>query len=181
MRDQIRVLSNADVRQPSLLAGWSIGHLLTHLARNADSVVRRLDAAARGALVDQYPGGSAGRVAEIDAGAARDVRDLIDDVISSSDAVDAAFAAFDDDLWDRPSRNGSGFVHPVSVLPFRRWREVEVHLVDLGRGYTVADWPIGLVEMWLPDALGQAADRTDKNQLLGWLLRRADPPGLDPY
>ncbi len=45
------------MRGPSLLPEWSDGHVLTHLARNADSVVRRMEGAARGELVDQYPGG----------------------------------------------------------------------------------------------------------------------------
>src|SRR5262245_7826701 len=31
-----------DVSQPGRLPGWSIGHVLTHLARNADSMVRVL-------------------------------------------------------------------------------------------------------------------------------------------
>jgi len=34
----------------------------------------------------------------------------------------------------------------LAPLPFRRWREVEVHLVDLGIGLTPADWPQELVD-----------------------------------
>jgi uncharacterized damage-inducible protein DinB len=30
-------LSDAEAREPSLLPGWSRGHVLTHIARNADS------------------------------------------------------------------------------------------------------------------------------------------------
>ena len=30
--------SDADVRAPSLLPGWSRGHVLTHIARNADGI-----------------------------------------------------------------------------------------------------------------------------------------------
>jgi len=174
-------LSDAEARESSLLPGWSVGHVLTHLARNADSIVRRLEAAAKGELVDQYPGGPQRRKADIEEGAVRDAVALIDDVLSASDAVDAAFERFDDTCWDRPSRHGSGSVYPVAVLPYRRWREVEVHMVDLGRGYSWSEWPIELVELWLPDALSQLPDRTDSRELLAWVLRRADPPALNPY
>ena len=177
----IAEFTDDDVRQRSLLPGWSIGHLLTHLARNADSVVRRLDAAAWNEEVDQYAGGAAGRAAEIDAGATRSAAALIDDVAAASTAVDDAFDGFDDAAWGRPSRHGSGSIHPIAVLPFRRWREVEVHMVDVGRGYSWSDWPHDLVELWLPSALAGLPDRTDSRPLLAWILRRADPPELNPY
>jgi maleylpyruvate isomerase len=35
--------------EPSRLPDWTVGHVLTHLARNADSMVRVLAAAERGA------------------------------------------------------------------------------------------------------------------------------------
>jgi maleylpyruvate isomerase len=31
----------ADVRAPSLLPGWTRGHVLSHIARNADGITRR--------------------------------------------------------------------------------------------------------------------------------------------
>ena len=34
-----------DPARPSLLPGWTVGHVLTHLARNADSMTRVLVAA----------------------------------------------------------------------------------------------------------------------------------------
>jgi Mycothiol maleylpyruvate isomerase N-terminal domain len=35
-------------RRPSRLPGWTVGHVVTHLARNADGHVRRLEGALRG-------------------------------------------------------------------------------------------------------------------------------------
>src|SRR5689334_24460238 len=96
-------LDDVAVRRPSLLPGWTVGHLLTHLARNADSVVRRLDGARRHEIVDQYEGGFEGRAADIESGAARTLAALADDVATSSAAVDDAFATFPDDAWDRLS------------------------------------------------------------------------------
>ncbi|MET0910545.1 MAG: maleylpyruvate isomerase N-terminal domain-containing protein, partial [Ilumatobacteraceae bacterium] len=49
--------AGADAELPSLLPGWTRGHVLTHIARNADSFVRLLEAAGRGEVVTQYAGG----------------------------------------------------------------------------------------------------------------------------
>ena len=177
----IAPLTDADVRSPSLLPGWSVGHVLSHLARNADSVVRRLVGARAGEVVDQYPGGKPARAAEIDAGAGRPAAVLVDDALSASRAVDEAFATFPDELWNREARNSDGVVHPVSTLPFGRWREVDVHLVDLGIGITPEGWPPALAEAWLPDLLPALAGRTDPTALLAWVLRRGDAPDLEPW
>src|SRR5207248_9667831 len=56
----IEAMTDGDVRRASLLPGWTVGHVLTHIARNADSHVRRTDAARRGEMADQYDGGYAG-------------------------------------------------------------------------------------------------------------------------
>ena len=61
--------AGADPALPSLLPGWTRGHVLTHIARNADSFVRVLEAARRGEVVTQYEGGVDGRNADIEAGA----------------------------------------------------------------------------------------------------------------
>ena len=81
-------LPDAVVRQPSLLPDWTVGHVLTHLARNAEAMVRRIEAATRGELIDQYPGGARGRAAEIEAGADRPAHELITDVRNWAQRLD---------------------------------------------------------------------------------------------
>src|SRR3954453_4137041 len=73
-------LTDEQARQPCLLPGWSVAHLLTHIARNADSVVRRFEGAIRGEVLDQYVGGPTGREAEIEAGVQRSAVELVADV-----------------------------------------------------------------------------------------------------
>jgi maleylpyruvate isomerase len=41
-------VTDEQVRSPSLLPGWTIGHVLTHMSRHADGHVRRLEGALRG-------------------------------------------------------------------------------------------------------------------------------------
>jgi maleylpyruvate isomerase len=53
-----KTLSDADVLAPSDLPRWTRRHVLTHVARNADSLVNRLTSAATGV---EDPRGAAAR------------------------------------------------------------------------------------------------------------------------
>ena len=64
-------LDDETARRPSLLPGWTVGHVLAHLARNADGMRGMLDGGGRGEVAAQYPGGAAQREADIAAGAGR--------------------------------------------------------------------------------------------------------------
>lgn len=143
-------LVGADARQPSRLPGWTVGHVLTHVARNADSHRRRAEAAARGETVDQYLGGFEGRAAEIDSGADRDANALLEDVQASARSMVVAWGAVPEAAWANRTRDVGGRERPLRALPARRWQELEVHLVDLDAGVTHRDWPDEFVTVWLP-------------------------------
>ncbi len=106
---------------------------------------------------------------------------IVDDVEHWSRRLDALFAELDDEVWTRPVRTVAGGEHPVSDLPFRRWREVEVHLIDLDVGPGPADWSDAFVERALPRLVERLPARTDRRQLAAWLLGRSEPPDLDPW
>jgi maleylpyruvate isomerase len=179
--DTIRALDDDAVRRPSLLPNWSVGHVLTHIARNGDSVVRRLNGCAQDEIVDQYEGGAEGRADEIEAGAARSAAEIIADVEATNAAVQAAIAAMPDDGWDRLSRSVDGGLNPATKVLFSRWREIEVHHVDLGLGYEPGQWPEGLARQWLASLLPRLPDRTAPQLLLAWLLDRGGPPALSDW
>jgi maleylpyruvate isomerase len=172
-------LSDGAARQPSQLPGWSVGHLLTHIARNADSVVWRLEGAAAGELRDQYPGGLAQRRADIEAGAGRPAADLVADVHRSSAAVARVMEGLPAGAWDAPSRTSRGVVETSRDAVLSRWREVVVHHGDLGLG--PVPLPEDLVTAWLPRELPRLAERTDPEALLAWIIGRADAPSLAPW
>jgi len=130
-------LAPVDPATASLLPAWTVGHVLTHLARNADSHVRML------AGEPQYAGGTAQRDADIAAGARRPWVEQLADLRSAHERLDAAWSAVAD--WDTVA-GPIGETYPLGEMPLRRWREVEVHRADLGpidggRGYTFADMP----------------------------------------
>jgi maleylpyruvate isomerase len=177
----VESLTDAEASRPSLLPGWTVAHVLTHLEQNGESVLRRLRAAADGELVDQYPGGPAGRAAGIESGARRPARQIVAALIAVDDEVDRSFTTAPPALWSRPVRTGDGGTAPATVLLFSRWREVETHHVDLGLGHGPRDWPVELVDAWLPGLLSGLADRTDPRRLMAWALGRGGPPELAPW
>jgi maleylpyruvate isomerase len=152
-------LTDAGVRQPSLLPGWTVGHVLAHLARNADSHVRMLRAAARGEVADQYPGGRDQRAADIAAGAGRPASELAADVTASAFRLEMACDATPADAWRGGEARMASGTWPLADLPFRRWREVEIHHVDLGAGYGAGDWPDAYVDEELGRTLAGIAAR----------------------
>jgi maleylpyruvate isomerase len=194
--DVIAGFDDSDLRRPSLLPGWTVAHVLVHVARNADSHRRRTDAAARGDVVDQYPGGYEGRAAEIERGAARTRTEILDDVATSAEGMQTGWRQVPEGAWEVISRDVSGKERPLRALPARRWQELEVHVVDLDAGVTHRDWSPVFVEVWLPalrttaeprllagaalPAPGTLADRDE----LAWLygrLQRNDLPELTPW
>lgn len=172
-------LDDAGARRPSRLPGWSVGHVLTHLARNADSVVWRLEGAARGELRDQYPGGVEQRREEIEAGADRPANELVADVRASSAAVARVMAELPEEAWGAPSRTSRGVVEPSRDAVFSRWREVAVHHGDLGLGAVTL--PPALVDAWLARELPQLGKRCDPAELLAWVIGRGEAPELAPW
>jgi maleylpyruvate isomerase len=179
LRAALRDLDDATARQPSLLPGWSVGHVLTHIARNADSVVWRLEGAAAGEVRDQYPGGLEQRKAEIEAGAGRPADVLVADVGRTAAAVAEVMAWLPGAAWDAPSRTSRGVVETSRDAILSRWREVVVHHGDLGLG--PVPLPTDLVDAWLPRELARLAERTDPARLLSWVIGRGDPPALQAW
>ena len=153
LRGVLHRLTDDDVRRPSLLPGWTGGHVLTHLARGGEALRR--------ALHDEppYPGQEQ-RDADIEAGAGRPVTELTADVEASAAAFRAAVAAFPADRWDEQVAILHYPPFPKSQLLVRRLAEIELHLVDLGVGYTPADWSPYYAALELPEPLHtQRADR----------------------
>ena len=179
----LRSLDRVDPGTPSLLPDWSVGHVLTHIARNADSHRDLLDGR------PQYPSVES-RNAGIEAGAGRTWDELVDDVAASAIALDQRWA----ETTDWTGITSGPRPRPRHLLPLLRQREVEVHRADLGLGYGFDDMPgeyvrrdLRLMEMlWrarkpmgltpLPDA----ALRLPPATRLAWMMGRTEVAGLPP-
>jgi maleylpyruvate isomerase len=173
-------LTDTQARAASNLPSWTVGHVVTHLARNADSHVLMLEAADRGEIADQYPGGHQQRAADIDAGAGRPAAELVEDVQAACARLEAVWGALSATGWAGSGRTTSG-AWPVADLPFRRWREVEIHHADLGLSFTWRDWSEPFLAADLPrtlDGLPERLTHADRAALLAFLLGRAGQPDL---
>ncbi|MFJ9925380.1 MULTISPECIES: maleylpyruvate isomerase family mycothiol-dependent enzyme [Streptomyces] len=191
-------LDNASLAEPSRLPGWSRGHILAHLARNADALVNALEGRPMYAS-------AAARDADIEDGAPRPLDVQLADLRESADRFRAAGDAPAD--WTRTVELRNGVTDAAARLPFRRWAEVELHHVDLGVGYELADVPAEFLERETgflaqrfsgnPDVpatritdgthtwdTGRAADEPEVTvsgpaaELVGWLAGRRDGSAL---
>ncbi|MFJ8044361.1 maleylpyruvate isomerase family mycothiol-dependent enzyme [Kitasatospora sp. NPDC096147] len=142
-------LSHEQVPQPSALPGWTRGHVLAHISRNADSLVNLLDSASTGRDIPQYASAEA-RDRGIEADAPRPLAEQWEDLRASHRRFTEAAARLTEENWNAPLRHRSGYVFPAHELPRKRLMEVEYHLVDLAAGYTPADWPLAFAEAELP-------------------------------
>jgi maleylpyruvate isomerase len=129
-------LDPASLGSPSRLPGWTLGHVLTHLARNADAQTNLLTWARTGVETPMYSSPDA-RVAGIEAGAARPLREQIEDIKASHERFADAGAAMPAEAWTVAL---PAIGQTAAAVPWARLREVEVHHVDLGDRYTPADW-----------------------------------------
>ena len=198
---------DADVRQPSLLPGWSRGHVLTHIARNADGGTRLLTWARTGIENPEYPS-MAARAEEIEAGHRRAAGDLLVDVRDSAARFAAAYDVMPDHAWTRLLRWTSGKERPAFRAADSRLTEVLVHHVDLRAGFGPGDWPGDFVDTTLATVISAFAARDQmpglrlvaldtgseyrlgaqhapdvvrgsRAALLAWLLGRSDGADLD--
>ncbi|GGW68512.1 maleylpyruvate isomerase [Streptomyces lucensis JCM 4490] len=125
-------LDNASLAGQSRLPGWSRGHVLAHLARNADALVNVLQGR------PMYASAEA-RDADIERDAPRPLDVHLADLRESAARLQAAGDVPAD--WTRTVELRNGITDSASRLPFRRWVEVDLHHVDLGIGYELEDLP----------------------------------------
>ncbi|MET9608834.1 maleylpyruvate isomerase family mycothiol-dependent enzyme [Streptomyces sp. NPDC006512] len=125
-------LDNAALAEESHLPGWTRGHILAHLARNADALVNVFEAR------PMYESAEA-RDADIARDAGRSLEEHLTDLRDSG----ARFLATTepDQDWSRTVELRNGVTDLAANVPFRRLVEVELHHVDLNVGYELHDLP----------------------------------------
>ncbi|MFI9353357.1 maleylpyruvate isomerase family mycothiol-dependent enzyme [Streptomyces lydicus] len=129
-------LDDAAVGEPSLLPGWTRGHVLAHLARNADALANLLTWARTDIRTPMYASPAA-RDADIERDADRPLAGHVEDLRESATRFDAAADALPlaRRAFEVEMRNG--VVERADRLPLRRLAELELHHMDLGVGHTL--------------------------------------------
>jgi maleylpyruvate isomerase len=201
-------LTDEQVRAPSALPGWTRGHVLTHVARNADALVNLLTWARTGVEMPMYPSRQV-RDDEIAAGASRAATEQRADLLQSQARFVDAAEQMGEEHWQARVRWGSaGQDAAADLVPWLRLVELEVHHVDLDLGYTPAHWTASFVRRQLARTVEDFRTRTDtpamalravdddtehvlgaghgtgpvvsgpQASLLAWLVGRSDGTGL---
>jgi maleylpyruvate isomerase len=157
--DVARIITEPDLRAPSLLPGWTRAHVLAHVARSGDAMRNLLVGARSGQNRPAYTSVQA-READIETGARRNAKDLADDLASSAMAFRTVARQLPDDAWRCQVRVLDSRPFPAADLLTRRLVEVELHHCDLCAGYGAADWPAAFAEMELDEPMrSQREDR----------------------
>ena len=184
-------LTDEQCRQDSLLPNWSRGHVLTHLARNADSHVHLFQSAVRGEVGNQYPSIEK-RNTDIESGSSRNANEIVVDLRVSIYGLEAAWASANEKVWSGQGRGLSGNVIEMFSIVFMRWREVELHHADLNIGLNYDDMTSLYVRLELDQQimfwrsrkpmgmtdLPEIAKKLSPSKRLAWLMGRVDIEGL---
>jgi maleylpyruvate isomerase len=168
-----RVIAEPDLRQPSLLPGWTRAHVVAHLARGADAMRTLLVGVRSGQDRPAYASAEA-REAGIERGGAQTAKDLMADLADSAMALRTIARQLPDQAWSRSVRILGSAPFPAAQLLTRRLAEVELHHCDLAAGYSPADWPAAFASMELAEPMrSQRQDRVSRPQEL---LDSVPPP-----
>ena len=143
---------------PSLCEGWSRGHVLSHLARNADALVRVCDVALTGTADTMYDDVES-RDADIERGARRVGRTTTPPTSATRRPASPSGSRPCAPSTPRSASSAprAASRSPVGMVPFMRLREVVYHHVDLDAGYTFASAPAEVVALFLRDAANRLA------------------------
>jgi maleylpyruvate isomerase len=136
--DTARGLDPGSIGEPSLCPGWTRGHILTHIARNADALLNLVTNATTGSATPMYASPEA-RDQDIEAGAGRPLGEQVADLEASAARFAAGAAALTEELSDVPLLARNNTKVRAGYLPFMRMREVVLHHLDLDASFRFAD------------------------------------------
>jgi len=198
----IDAMADFQFAEPSLLPGWSRGHVVAHLVLNAEGLAGALEGVREEHPVAMYASPEA-RTSDIDKLSSADPAVLRDRLLASTSAIHEGVEELPDDLYAaRIERTpGSDRTFSAGRVGEMRLREVEIHHADLDLAYTWAEWPSDFTVLLLDNrstvhdgppftaravdlgrswAFGRAAEQggptvTGPGPLLAWWATGRDP------
>lgn len=156
----VGTLTDEQLRGPSLLPGWTRGHVVAHVALNAQGIGRALRGLRTGEPQPMYDSPEA-RDADIEARAGGSAEELAGR--SQLACLRLAGELRLMKALGQVERFPGGPAVDAATLVDARWREVEVHHADLGLDYGPADWPTPFAARLLHEL---ASDRGDQGVAL---------------
>ncbi len=136
----VDALDDAAYARPSLLPGWTVGHVLAHLALNGEGLAGALGGVASGAATTMYESQEARDrdIAELGVASPEAIRGRVQ---ASTALFDREVSAVPEDQWEtRIERTPGGPRFRARSTVLMRLREVEIHHADLGLEYANDLW-----------------------------------------
>lgn len=165
LEEAIAGLSPDAVGEPSALPGWTRGHVITHLARNADALINLLTWARTGEPNPMYSSPDQ-RNSDIEAGAGRALDKQLADLTESGRRLADAAAALLPEQWSVRVKSAQGRDIPAAEVPWMRVREVWIHLVDLDTGFGVEIIPDAIAAKLVREVAGWMSPKVDGGTVL---------------
>jgi maleylpyruvate isomerase len=153
-------LDDEQLRSPSLLAGWSRGHVLAHLSLNARALTNLLTWADTGVETPMYPSPQA-RADDIAASADNPLNVQLSELADSAERLRSAADALPVSRRTHEVRTAQGRAIPALEVPWMRNREVWLHFVDLDVGFTIDDIPADVAAELIADVAGWMTPRVE--------------------
>lgn len=177
-------LGDGAFAEAGALPGWTRGHVVAHVARNAEALHRLTIWAATGEETPMYADREQ-RAAEIERSSALPASTLRDELAGTADVLDRALSALTAEQWQAQVRSALGRAIPAAEVPWMRIREVWLHAVDLDAGAALGDLPAGVLDLLLDDVTAVLSGKdgcptvelvpTDRSR--AWRLGPGDDPG----
>jgi len=133
LHEIVSEMTEADMRGPSRLDGWTRGHVVSHLARNADGLVNLLSWARTGIEHPMYAS-TVDREADIEEGTHRLAWVQQEDLWAAHQRFGQAADGLAPADWSAHVTDRRGEPIVASLVPWMRLTEVLVHQVDLDLG-----------------------------------------------
>lgn len=130
-------LSDADARAATELPGWTRGHVLAHITAVLNGMSRQVEYAKRGERIELYDGGASGRNQAIEMAAGHSAAEHSRDIDAALERALTAFGSLDDAGWQLPISYRDGVARDGALA---LWRELVIHLADLGVGRGPETW-----------------------------------------
>ncbi|MBB5959979.1 maleylpyruvate isomerase [Saccharothrix tamanrassetensis] len=197
-------LTDDQVGEPSVLPGWTRGHVLAHIANVTTAMARQAEN--EGTKVEPYPGGRPARDAAIEADSGRSADEHRAAIDTAVTRLAKAWDGVRD--WNAPVTYRDGTLRDTA---YAVWREVEIHTFDLDLAPVrwspeFCDHVVEFLAQRVPDGVrltlvatddsrewtlgsGEAVEvRGELNDIARWLAGRepkgtltGEPPVLNPW
>jgi maleylpyruvate isomerase len=164
LHEVVEAMDDASARGASRLPGWTRGHVLTHLARNADALVNLLTWARTGVEHPMYASRS-DRDIDIEEGAHRSLWLLHEDLVAACGRFATAATGLGDSAWQAEVVQSQNKPVPAHHVPWMRTMEVWVHLIDLDVGVSFDEVPSDVAERLIHAVLPHYANHPESPAL----------------